>query len=217
MSTTTENTPETVVSTKKTPGRFRRALTDRSIINLFIWPTLIILIAFNVFPLFYSLFLSFTDYSAIAGQAPVWVGLENFNRVLFSERMWEGFTITGRYVILSVSLELVLGFALALLIREQFRGSGLITTLILIPMMLSPVVVGLFLEADLYAHFWLLQLPVRFQQSCYGSGLAGQSFCGAADAGIGALGRDHCRHLDVDAVCGAAHLLRSESDTGLPL
>jgi multiple sugar transport system permease protein len=64
--------------------------------------------------------------------------------VLLNEDMWKVFTITGRYVLYSVGLELILGFVLALLIREQFRGSGIVTTLILIPMMLSPVVVGLF-------------------------------------------------------------------------
>jgi len=122
----------------------RRTISDRALINLFIWPTLIILIAFNVFPLFYSLFLSFTDYSAIVVNAPQWVGFENFERVLSSEKLWESFSITGRYVFLSVGLELVLGFALALLLREQFTGSGIVTTMILIPMMLSPVVVGLF-------------------------------------------------------------------------
>ncbi|MDX1413670.1 MAG: sugar ABC transporter permease [Candidatus Promineifilaceae bacterium] len=122
----------------------RRTLSDRGLINLFIWPTLIILIAFNVFPLFYSLFLSFTDYSAIVNTAPEWVGFENFERVLASEKLWESFSITGRYVFLSVTLELVLGFTLALFLREQFAGSGIVTTLILIPMMLSPVVVGLF-------------------------------------------------------------------------
>jgi multiple sugar transport system permease protein len=122
----------------------RRTLSDRSLINLFIWPTLFILIAVNVFPLAYSLFLSFTDYSAIANRVPQWIGFENFNRVLLNEDMWKVFTITGRYVLYSVGLELILGFVLALLIREQFRGSGIVTTLILIPMMLSPVVVGLF-------------------------------------------------------------------------
>lgn len=143
MSSTT--TPvDTAVPPPTAKTKQQRALSDRAIINLFIWPTLIILIAFNVFPLFYSLFLSFTNYSAIAAQQPVWVGFDNFNRVLFSEDMWQAFTITGRYVLFSVALELVLGFALALLIREQFRGSGMVTTLILIPMMLSPVVVGLF-------------------------------------------------------------------------
>jgi len=122
----------------------RRTLSDKSLVTLFIWPTLIILIAFNVFPLLYSLFLSFTDYSAVVFSAPEWVGFENFERVLSSEKLWESFSITGRYVFLSVALELVLGFGLALLLREQFTGSGIVTTIILIPMMLSPVVVGLF-------------------------------------------------------------------------
>ncbi|MCA9948182.1 MAG: sugar ABC transporter permease [Anaerolineales bacterium] len=134
-----DSTIEPVIQEKQ-----KRIISDRALVNLFIWPTLIILITFNVFPLFYSLFLSFTDYSAVALRAPEWVGFENFERVLFSETMWEAFSITGRYVVLSVGLELVLGFALALLLREQFTGSGIVTTLILIPMMLSPVIVGLF-------------------------------------------------------------------------
>jgi multiple sugar transport system permease protein len=144
MSTTSADSVDTSESKMAVQDRKRRILSDRGLINLFIWPTLIILIAFNVFPLFYSLFLSFTDYSAIVISAPEWVGFENFERVLTSEAMWESFSITGRYVFLSVGLELVLGFALALFLREQFTGSGIVTTLILIPMMLSPVIVGLF-------------------------------------------------------------------------
>ena len=52
------------------PVRHRNRLSDRAIQNLFIWPTLILLILMNVFPLFYSLYLSFTDYSAIGRVAP---------------------------------------------------------------------------------------------------------------------------------------------------
>lgn len=122
----------------------RRHLSDRAIQNLFIWPTLILLIAMNVFPLFYSLYLAFTDYSAIAREAPIWVGFENFRHILGSEQLWKYFATTGRYALFSVGLQTILGFALAMLIREKFKGSGIVTTLILIPMMLSPVVVGLF-------------------------------------------------------------------------
>ena len=122
----------------------RRDLSDRAIVNLFIWPTLVLLIAINVFPLFYSLYLSFTDYSAIANQAPVWVAFENFGRILADENLWEVFSTTGQYVLFSVTLQLLLGFGLAMLVREKFFGSGVVTTLILVPMMLSPVVVGLF-------------------------------------------------------------------------
>jgi len=149
--------PEAAIQVKQ-----RRTLSDRGLVNLFIWPTLIILIAFNVFPLIYSLFLSFTDYSAIIVKAPQWVGFENFGRVLASEKYWESFSITGRYVFLSVGLELVLGFILALLLREQFRGSGFITTLILIPMMLSPVVVGLFWKLMYNPTFGYLNYLIGF-------------------------------------------------------
>jgi multiple sugar transport system permease protein len=126
--------------------RGRRQVSDRTIAQLFILPTLILLIVMNIFPLFYSLYLSFNDYSAIGSEPPKWVGVENYQKILTNERQryWHNFTLTGRYAVLSVGLQIVVGFGLAMLLREKFRGSGLITTFILIPMMLSPVVVGLF-------------------------------------------------------------------------
>jgi multiple sugar transport system permease protein len=131
-----------------TPGasgmRRRQQLSDRAIQNLFIWPTLILLILINVFPLFYSLYLAFTDYSAIAGQPPDWIGFENFRNILHDDLLWSYFATTGRFALMSVGLQTILGFTLAMLVKEKFKGSGIVTTLILIPMMLSPVVVGLF-------------------------------------------------------------------------
>jgi multiple sugar transport system permease protein len=124
--------------------RRQRHISDRAILNLFIWPTLILLIVMNIFPLFYSLYLSFTDYSAIARQPPVWIAFDNFRNILNDEQLWEYFATSGRYAVMSVGLQMFVGFGLAMLIREKFRASGLVTTLILIPMMLSPVVVGLF-------------------------------------------------------------------------
>ena len=52
---------------KPDPKRKHRAMSDSTLVKLFIWPTLALLIAMNVFPLFYSLILSFTKYSAISG------------------------------------------------------------------------------------------------------------------------------------------------------
>lgn len=125
----------------KTRGRH---LSNRAITNLFIWPTLLLLIAMNVFPLFYSLYLGFTNYSAIAQKAPVWVAFENFSHILNDKNLWQYFATTGRYALMTVSLQVLVGFGLAMLVREKFKGGGVLTTLILIPMMISPVVVGLF-------------------------------------------------------------------------
>jgi multiple sugar transport system permease protein len=122
----------------------QRHLSNRAITNLFIWPTLALLIAMNVFPLFYSMYLAFTNYSAISRQAPVWVAFQNFSNILNNEQLWQYFATTGRYALLTVSLQTLVGFLLAMLVREKFKGGGIFTTLILIPMMISPVVVGMF-------------------------------------------------------------------------
>jgi multiple sugar transport system permease protein len=122
----------------------QRHLSNRAIVNLFIWPTLLLLIAMNVFPLFYSLYLGFTNYSAIAQKAPVWVAFQNFSNILNDKNLWQYFATTGRYALMTVSLQVLVGFGLAMLVREKFKGGGILTTLILIPMMISPVVVGLF-------------------------------------------------------------------------
>ncbi len=129
------------------PTSRRRQLSDARIVQLFILPTIILLIVMNIFPLIYSLYLSFTDYSVIAGGVPQWVGLQNYTNILTDERFWKNFATTGQYAIISVALQTVIGFGLALLLRHKFKGSGFITTLILVPMMLSPIVV---------ANFWKL-------------------------------------------------------------
>ena len=142
---------ENVISSQKSR---KRHLSERALVNFFIWPTLILLIMMNIFPLFYSIFLSFTNYSVIGNKLPVWVGFQNFQFLLNNPQVWSYFAVTGRYALASVILQTLLGFGLAMLIREKFKGSGIITTLILIPMMLSPVVVGLFWKAYVQPGLW---------------------------------------------------------------
>jgi multiple sugar transport system permease protein len=140
----------------------RRQMSDVAMQRLFILPTMILLILWNVFPLFYSLYLSFTKYSVIDRAAPEWVGFENYNYILQNEKLWESFAITGTYALLSVGIQTALGFGLALLLRERFKGSGIITTLLLVPMMLSPVVVGLFWKLMFNPSFGIVNYLIGF-------------------------------------------------------
>jgi multiple sugar transport system permease protein len=122
-----------------------KGLSDQQIKWIFIAPTLILLVLMNIFPLFYSLYLSFTEFSVIKPNVPPqWVGLQNFRELLSDKTLWSYFALTGRYALLSVSLQSIVGFGLAMLLREKFKGNGVLTTLILIPIMLSPVVIGMF-------------------------------------------------------------------------
>jgi multiple sugar transport system permease protein len=120
-------------------------LSDRAVSWLFVGPTLLLLLLLNIFPLLWTIYLSFTNYRANRpGQSPSWVGLLNYRRILQDEEIWGYLQNTARFVSVSITLQVLLGFGLALLINRRFRGHGLWTTLILLPMMLSPAVVGVF-------------------------------------------------------------------------
>jgi multiple sugar transport system permease protein len=121
-----------------------RGWSDITIRNLFVIPTVAFLIIFNVFPLLYSLGFSFTDFRASSKDAANFVGLKNYADILADPVIWRSFATTLWYVIVSVSGQFVVGFGLALLLNRPIPGKGLLTTLLLLPMMLSPVVVGLF-------------------------------------------------------------------------
>jgi len=122
-------------------------MKDKALMRMFILPTLILLIAMNVFPLFWSLILSFSRYTARlpiqGGKNPLWVGIQNYSRILYDPKLWGRFIVTAKYVVMSVAGEMILGFGLALLLQMDFKGKGLITTLLVLPMTMSPVIVGL--------------------------------------------------------------------------
>jgi len=122
-----------------------RALSDRTITWTFIAPTILLLLAINIFPLVWTVYLSFTNYKANAPLREVkWVGISNYRRLLGSEDVWGYLQATAHFLCWTMLLQVVLGFGLALLINRQFRGHSVWTTIILLPMMLSPAVVGTF-------------------------------------------------------------------------
>jgi len=130
-----------------------RGWSDLAIRNLFIIPTILFLIVFNVFPLIYSLGYSFTDFRASVNAPVSFVGLRNYRELLNDPFIWNNFFVTAKYVIVSVGGQMLVGFGLALLLNRQFPFKGLVTTLLLLPMMLSMAVVGLFWKL-LYDPSW---------------------------------------------------------------
>ena len=130
-----------------------RSWSDLTIRNAFIIPTVAFLIVFNVFPLIYSLGYSFTDFAANRNEPWRFIGLQNYRDLLSDVRIWRNFIVTAKYVIVSVSGQMIVGFGTALLLNRDFKFKGLITTLLLLPMMMSAAVVGLFWQL-MYAPTW---------------------------------------------------------------
>jgi multiple sugar transport system permease protein len=134
-------------------ARRLRWLGDRGLAGLFVSPALALLLFLSVFPLLWALYLSFTNYSATRDAPAEWVGFGNYLDILTSSGVHERALTTLIYVVGAVGLQMVLGFTIAYLISRRTRGRGLMTTLFLVPMMLSPVVVGLFWKFMLDAQF----------------------------------------------------------------
>lgn len=126
-------------------GRRVRGLSDTAIAWLFVTPTIVLLLAINIFPLIWTVYLSFTNYRANRpGRAIEWIGTRNYERLLNSEDIWSYMQATAHFVVWTMIIQVFLGLGLALLINRNFKGAGFWTTIILIPMMLSPAVVGVF-------------------------------------------------------------------------
>ncbi len=122
-----------------------KGLSDRAIAWIFVAPTIILLLAINIFPLIWTIRLSFTNFRVNRPNAPVeFVGLDNYRRILSDPDIWNTMQATAHFLFWTISLQVLIGFSIAYLINKKFKGNDLWTTIIVFPMMLSPAVVGNF-------------------------------------------------------------------------
>ena len=132
-------------ATPETVAQRIRGLSDRSIAWIFVAPTIFLLLAINIFPLIWTIWLSFTNSRVNRPNRDVeWVGLRNYARILSDSDIWNTMQATAHFLIWTIVLQVLIGFFLAFLINKKFRGNDLWTTIIVFPMMLSPAVVGNF-------------------------------------------------------------------------
>jgi len=131
-----------------TPPRIARkikGLSDRAIAWIFVGPTIFLLLAINIFPLIWTINLSFTNFRANRPNREVdYIGLRNYERILTDSDIWLNMQATANFLFWTIFFQVLIGFTLAYLINKKFRGNDLWTTIIVLPMMLSPAVVGNF-------------------------------------------------------------------------
>jgi multiple sugar transport system permease protein len=149
-----------------------KGLSDRTIAWIFVTPTIFLLLAVNIFPLVWTIRLSLTNYRANQPNRPLqWVGLENYKKILSDPDIWNTMQVTAHFLIWTIVLQVLIGFTLAWLINHKFRGNDLWTTIIVLPMMLSPAVVGNF-----WTFFYQPQIGIFNYVVAYFSGADPSSF-----------------------------------------
>ena len=130
---------------------------------LFIAPTILLLLVINIFPLIWSIQLSFTNFKANrAVQGIQNVGILNYINILHDAEIWSALQITAHFLFWTILLQVLLGFSLAWLVNRKFRGHSFWTTMILLPMMLSPAVVGNFWKFLFQPQIGLFNYVVSF-------------------------------------------------------
>lgn len=121
----------------------RKRSSGRLMIFGFLSPSLAILIFMVAYPIFSLVYYSFFNFSALrpaAGMKPV--GLGNYEFLLGDPELWERFIFTGKFVALCVSAQMLIGIFIGYQLQKNFRGRDLLFTALMLPMMMSPVVVG---------------------------------------------------------------------------
>jgi multiple sugar transport system permease protein len=121
------------------PPRPRR---PRRFSAAYLGPGWLLLLGIVLIPLALGLWISFRNGSLLT-PASEFVGLKNYSDLLTSSRFWDAVRVTAVISALSLAIQLPLGFLLAVVINRELRGTRVFRSTLLMPLLLTPVAVGL--------------------------------------------------------------------------
>ena len=133
----------TAEATVKQPSRRRSALSERRLAALMISPSLLVVLLVAAYPICYAVWLSLNEYSVRVPGLSRFAGFKNYSTALQSADFWDAFKTTFLFAGISVTLELILGLAMALAMHEAFRGRGVLRTAVLVPWAILTVVTAM--------------------------------------------------------------------------
>jgi multiple sugar transport system permease protein len=121
----------------------RTGFVERNLRVIFPLPAVVFVLVMMLFPVLYTLFLSFTNWNLTSGQPLAFVGLRSYARVFAEPRFLAAFGRTFLFTGMAVVAETVLGIAVALVLHREFVGKGFVKLLLLLPLVATPVAVGI--------------------------------------------------------------------------
>ncbi len=130
---------------KKTGKRFKMTPREKNECIwgwLFILPTMIGLIILNIYPIFKTIYESFFKTGDF-GRGNVFIGLENYKRILTDGEVWQSLLNTFKYAIVEVPFSLVIALLLAVLLNRKMKGRAAYRTIFFLPMVAAPAAVAM--------------------------------------------------------------------------
>ena len=138
---------EATVQSGASPKRRRsRGLTEKKLAFFMVSPSMLLIALVAAYPIIYALWLSLHEYSVRVAGLSRWAspyGLGNYQEALTNPDFYSALVTTLIFTVASVSLELVIGLAMALAMHAAFRGQGLLRTVVLVPWAVLTVVTAI--------------------------------------------------------------------------
>jgi multiple sugar transport system permease protein len=126
---------------QRSAGRLHAEKRERIAGWGFVLPTVVVLLLLNLFPLVYSILLSFSRVDTSTGLEVGHTTLGNWTALFHDAQFWGSIKFTVIFTVIAVIAEYAVGLALALLMRQRLAGGGFFRVLFAIPMMLAPVAI----------------------------------------------------------------------------
>jgi multiple sugar transport system permease protein len=111
--------------------------------TMLVLPAALFLILFSIYPLIFSFRLVFFKWFLNKPNPPSFIGLSNIQNVLLDSRFWNSLKVTLIILLIAVTIETLAGLFLSLLFRDKVYGKRIIISLLMIPIMISPMVIGI--------------------------------------------------------------------------
>jgi multiple sugar transport system permease protein len=121
----------------------RSGFTERNLRVLFPLPAVIFVAVLMVFPVLYTLFLSFTSWNLTSGGPLAFRGLASYSRVFAEPRFLDAVLRTAVFTVLAVVFECLLGVTAAIVLNRAFAGKSFVKLLLLLPLVATPVAIGI--------------------------------------------------------------------------
>src|SRR5690606_24868371 len=117
--------------------------SPRAIPYLLLLPAIVVILAVVLVPLVVSLWSSLTPYKLIRPDTLYdFVGLRNYRRLMTDSDFWWAFGRTVVFITIALNVEMLLGLGVAMLVNRITSGQRIIRTIMMFPMMFSPILVG---------------------------------------------------------------------------
>ncbi|MGF1512547.1 MAG: carbohydrate ABC transporter permease [Elainellaceae cyanobacterium] len=110
---------------------------------LLLLPALLLLLLVFAYPIGRAFWLSLFTENLGTNLEPVFSGFSNYSRMAIDGRFWQSIWNTTVFTVIALSLELVLGIAIALLLHQSFKGRGIVRTIAILPWALPTALIAL--------------------------------------------------------------------------